>query len=67
MDERRAAASAQTPAHARRRVLTLLSTAACGVLALAVTGCGQERTESRDRPDWMRSKRGSNGNGRGRQ
>ena len=42
----------------------LLSIAVYGVLAMGIAGCAQEPTQSRERPDWMRSKQGSNGNGR---
>lgn len=47
-------------------MLTLLSTAAGSAVALAIGGCAQEQAEDWERPDWFRSKRGTNGNGRGR-
>jgi hypothetical protein len=39
---------------------------ACGALAIAMAGCGQGSAENSEKPDWMRSKRGSTGNGAGR-
>jgi hypothetical protein len=49
-----------------RHALHALSVIGCAVLAIALTGCAQGSAESWERPDWMRSKRGSNGNGAGR-
>jgi len=37
-----------------------------GAFALAIAGCGQEQTKEWQRPEWFRSKKGSNGNGAGR-
>jgi hypothetical protein len=62
----KAEAPAETVSYARRQLLKLLSTAAGGVCAMAVAGCAQEQTKDWERPDWFRSKQGSNGNGRGR-
>jgi hypothetical protein len=67
MAEHHAEVSTQTAHRARRQALKLLSIAVYGVLAMGIAGCAQEPTQSRERPDWMRSKQGSNGNGRGRQ
>jgi hypothetical protein len=39
---------------------------ACGALAIAMAGYGQGSAENSEKPDWMRSKRGSTGNGAGR-
>jgi len=58
--------SAETASHARRQVLKLLSAAACAAFAMGVAGCAQEQAQERERPDWFRSKQGTNGNGRGR-
>jgi hypothetical protein len=66
MTEHKVEASAETFSHARRQVLKLLSTAACGAFAMGVAGCAQKQAQERERPDWMRSKQGSNGNGHGR-
>jgi len=66
MAEHTAEPPVATPSYARRQLLTLLSTAATGAFALAIAGCAQEQAEEWERPDWFRSKRGSNGNGRGR-
>ncbi|MGE0119548.1 MAG: hypothetical protein AB7S71_09035 [Dongiaceae bacterium] len=44
-------------------MLRLLSTAACGGLAMAFAGCADGTAESWERPAWFRSKRGTNGNG----
>jgi len=46
--------------------MRLLSTAVCGAFAMGVAGCVQEQAREWERPDWMRSKQGTNGNGRGR-
>jgi len=65
MTEHKAEApSAETASHARRQVLKLLSTVACGAFAMGIAGCAP--AQERERPDWIRSKQGSNGNGRGR-
>ena len=66
MAEHKAEAPAETVSYARRRLLTLLSSAAGGFCAMAIAGCAQEQTKDRQRPDWFRAKQGSNGNGRGR-
>jgi hypothetical protein len=66
MAEHHAEASTQATPRARRPVLKSLSIAVCGALAMGIAGCAQEPTQSWKRPDWMRSKQGSNGNGRGR-
>jgi len=50
----------------RRRLLSGLAVAACGALAVGLPACSQEPAERWQRPDWLRSKQGSNGNGRGR-
>jgi hypothetical protein len=50
----------------RRKALRLLAIAVYGALAMGIAGCTQEPAQSRRRPEWMRSKQGSNGNGRGR-
>jgi len=50
----------------RRKALRLLAVAVYGALAMGIAGCAQEPAQSKRRPDWMRSKQGSNGNGRGR-
>jgi len=49
----------------RRQALRQLSVIVCAALAITLTGCAQGSAESWERPDWMRSKRGSNGNGAG--
>ena len=66
MAERKAEAPAKTVSCARRQLLKLWSAAAGGACALAIAGCAQEQTKEWQRPDWFRSKQGSNGNGRGR-
>jgi len=63
MKQHRAEASIEDTAPQRRRVLMLLSRAACGGLALALAGCAEGTAESWDRPDWFRAKRGTTGNG----
>jgi hypothetical protein len=55
-----------TPPPTRRQALHALSVTVCAALAITLTGCAQESVDSWERPDWMRSKRGSNGNGAGR-
>ena len=66
MAENNAEATPDTPAYGRRQMLKKLSTAVGGVFAIAVAGCAQQQSEGWERPDWLRSKQGSNGNGRGR-
>ncbi len=66
MAEYHAAVSTKAVARTRRQVLKLSSIAVYGALAMGIAGCAQEPTQSWKRPDWMRSKQGSNGNGRGR-
>jgi len=66
MAEHNAEPPAECPFRARRQLLTLLSMAVGGAWVLAVAGCGQEQTKEWQRPEWFRSKQGSNGNGRGR-
>jgi hypothetical protein len=66
MPEHHAAASTETSARARRHVLKLLSIAVYGAAFVGLAGCAQGAEQGWKRPDWMRSKRGSNGNGRGR-
>jgi len=66
MAEHHADVSTETLPCSRRKALRLLSIAVCGALAMGIAGCAQEPMQSRRRPDWMRSKQGSNGNGRGR-
>ena len=55
-----------SPSPARRQALRVLSVIACAAFAISLAGCAQGSAESWERPDWMRSKRGSNGNGAGR-
>jgi len=55
-----------TSSSPRRQALRTLSAIACGALAVALAGCGQGSVEGLEKPDWMRSKRGSTGNGAGR-
>jgi hypothetical protein len=50
----------------RRRALKVLSSTACIALVVALAGCTAGSTKSWQKPAWMRSKRGSNGNGGGR-
>jgi hypothetical protein len=64
MAEHNAEPSAEAPSYARRQLLKLVSIA--GVCATAIAGCGQEQTKEWERPEWFRSKQGSNGNGAGR-
>jgi hypothetical protein len=66
MAEYHATGSTKAVARSRRQALRLLSIAVYGALAIGIAGCAQEPTQSWKRPDWMRSKQGSNGNGRGR-
>jgi hypothetical protein len=66
MAEHLAEVSTEAQRRSRRNALRLLSIAVYGALAMGIAGCGQESRQSRERPDWMRSKQGSNGNGRGR-
>jgi hypothetical protein len=66
MADRPAEASTASLPRSRRRALRLLSIAVYGALAMGIAGCTQEPAQSQRRPDWMRSKQGSNGNGRGR-
>jgi hypothetical protein len=66
MAEHHADVPVETLPCSRRKALRLLSVAAYGALATGIVGCAQEPVQSRERPDWMRSKQGSNGNGRGR-
>jgi hypothetical protein len=66
MTERHTEPSTDAPFHARRRLLKLLSIAAYSALAAGLAGCAEESTKSWERPDWFRSKRGTNGHGRGR-
>jgi hypothetical protein len=61
-----AQATRDTPAYGRRQILKRLSMAAGVAAALGVAGCAQEQASDWKRPDWLRSKQGSNGNGRGR-
>jgi len=53
-------------ARSRRRLLRFMAAAACAALAVGLAACGQEPAQDGRRPDWLRSKQGSNGNGRGR-
>jgi hypothetical protein len=46
--------------------LKVLSSTACIALVVALAGCTAGSTKSWQKPAWMRSKRGSNGNGGGR-
>jgi len=66
MAERNTEPSAEDPFRTRRQLLKLLSMAAGGAWVLAIAGCGQEQTKEWQRPEWFRSKKGSNGNGAGR-
>jgi hypothetical protein len=66
MVERRAETLVDGCADERRQALKLLSAAAFGALALALAGCAAGSAENWDKPVWMRSKRGTNGNGAGR-
>jgi hypothetical protein len=66
MAEHNAEPPAEGAFRARRQLLKLLSMAVGGPWVLAVAGCGQEQTKEWQRPEWFRSKQGSNGNGRGR-
>jgi hypothetical protein len=66
MTEHNANASEDAPSHTRRQLLKLLSTVASGALAMGVAGCAQEPAQEWKRPEWFRSKQGSNGNGHGR-
>ncbi len=63
MAEQRAETYADDGSRGRRQALRLLSAAACSALAMVLAGCASEPAESWDKPAWMRSKRGSNGNG----
>ncbi|MGH6960514.1 MAG: hypothetical protein ACREE7_08535 [Dongiaceae bacterium] len=66
MAEHHAEASTETHFRGRRQVLKLSSIAVYGALAIGMAGCTQEHTQGWKRPDWMRSKQGSSGGGRGR-
>jgi hypothetical protein len=66
MAEHHAEVSTEARPRSRRGALRLLAIAVYGALAVGIAGCTQEPMQSRQRPDWMRSKQGSNGNGRGR-
>jgi len=59
-------ATLHTPVYGRRQILKRLSMAAGVAAAIGVAGCAQEQPSDWKRPDWLRSKQGSNGNGRGR-
>jgi hypothetical protein len=66
MAEHKAEQSAERAARTRRQILRLLSIAACGGFAVGGAGCAQDGAQEWQKPDWMRSKRGSTGNGSGR-
>jgi hypothetical protein len=61
-----AEAPAETSSCTRRQILTLMATAAGGGFAMTLAGCAEEQTQGWKRPEWFRSKQGSNGNGAGR-
>jgi hypothetical protein len=47
----------------RRRALKILSSTMGLAFAVALAGCASGSTKPWQKPAWMRSKRGSNGNG----
>jgi len=58
--------SEASPSPTRRQALRTVSAVVWSALAVPLIGCAQEPAQKPVQPEWMRSKRGSTGNGSGR-